>query len=308
MKHDTAILAAEDWERTLDGLPPEEQPVEPSDAYLGAWRSSRESQAARDIEDWRLSGWPPEVLQPQQQMDEGPVLFAIHRFFDAAIDHARALCLLLNDPGTSRAPLVLARVILDASAHAAYLLQTPVEPTERLIRTLNETLARAGEDFNAARRQADSGGMDKAELEISAIFSAVETRSQTKWKRDGRSLPVIGERVSTARMTTQLLKGSSNWNVLSGVVHSKEDEGLRLLLGHSPGLENPHRDSYIALHCFGAVIGVTTFAQQLNSYTGWNLKPAIDGTNFILSVWADGCGLNDAKHRAAEIAARVHSI
>lgn len=264
------------------------------DVQLTAWRVAGDTPAARDLAAWRAQGWSENLLQPYREQDAGPVLRFAHRIMDAAVDQLRGVAVLLRDDRLDRPPLALSRVVLDAAAHLHHVLQPGLDPEDRIVRVLNESLARAGEDFRAARREQDQDRMDEAAEEITAIFDAVGTGRSTHWNRDRASLPFIGEKPPyTSKMIDEMLGGGSSWNDLSGVVHNKEDDGWRIMLGATLGIENPHKGQYIALHSFGAVLGIVTLTEVIEAYTGWDLSATRETNEPLCALWAAGAGMMD---------------
>ena len=69
-------------------------------------------------------------------------------------------------------------------------------------------------------------------------------------------------------------------------------------------MENPHAGSYVALHTFGAVIGIARVTEVLEPYTGWDLGSTREGGHFICELWADGAGMFDSHHRQQVLAER----
>lgn len=273
------------------------------DVEVTAWRVGFETAAARDVANWREGGWPDAILTPYRVQDEGPALRFGHRIMDAAIDHLRGLAILISDQRLSRPPLALSRVVLDAMAHLYQVLQPGIDADERMARVLNEALARAGEDFRAARRENRQERMDAAEAEISVIFDAVGTRWPHNWNR--RSLPYVGDGPPyTSKMIDELLGQGSTWYQLSDVVHNKEDDGWRIMLGLGLGAENPHRGSYIALHSFAAVLGIVRLTEVIESYTGWNLSAPHESGMPLCQMWAAAAGMSDDTYREHVIARR----
>lgn len=272
---------------------------------LHAWRCTPDSGAASDMRSWVEGGWPESILQPPHEDDQGPTMRLLHRIVDATIDNLRAVAELLADGTTTRAPLALARIVLDGTAHAAYVLDPAVDPEERLTRTLNELLSRAGEDYNAAVRASNSDAQGRSERAIREVFDAVGERRQANWNQKRQSMPFIGpSAVTTARMIRLLLEDASVWSELSGVVHNKESDGWRMMLGLVPGLENPHRESYIALYSFGAILGAVRVVDLIASYNEWDLSAARDMSPALCLIWADASGLRDDAHRSEVLAAR----
>jgi hypothetical protein len=280
------------WQHAAEDFPTEHQEV---DGY--AWRGVADSIAERDLVVWLADGWPQGLLQPSHQQDRGPVLHSNRRIVEAALDHLRGIAVLLADDRITRPPLALSRVVLDAAAHAYYLLEPGVAPDDRLSRALNEVLGRLGEDYNAAKRAGDSVATADAEAEIAGIFTAVGTTRKCNWNR--RHPPFLGSApVTAASMTRLLLEGASLWNELSAVVHLKEDEGWRMMLGLQAGFEGVHRDSYIAFWTTGAVVGMARVAEALGSYAGWDLGAVLEANETLFQVFADAGGMLDEFHRA----------
>jgi len=268
------------------------------DVQLTAWRVAHDAPAAHDLVQWRSAGWAEEILQPYREQDEGPVLRFAHRIMDAALDHLRGVAVLMADERLDRPPLALSRVVLDAAAHLHHVLEPGLDPEERLVRILNELLARAGEDYRAAMREGDRSRQDEAAEEITAIFETVGSRRPMHWNRQRGSLPFIGARPPfTSKMIDDLLGGSSAWTQLSGVVHNKEDDGWRIMLGLTLGIENPHKGQYIALQSLGAVLGVVVLTDVIEGYTHWDLSATREASGSLTSLWAAGAGMLDDTYR-----------
>ncbi|MGH8894862.1 MAG: hypothetical protein ACRDWY_16405 [Actinomycetes bacterium] len=268
------------------------------DVQLTAWRVADGTPAERDIAAWRTAGWPESILQPYREQDEGPALTFAHRIMDAAVDHLRGVAVLMGDGRVDRPPLALSRVVLDAAAHLHHVLKPRLDPEERIVRVLNETLARVGEDFRAAMRGEDQVRMGEAAEEITAILDAVGSRRKTQWNRDRATIPFIGEKPTyTSKMIEDLLGAGSMWNDLSGVVHNKEDDGWRIMLGLTLGIENPHKGQYIALHSLGAVIGIVTLTDVIAAYTDWDLSATRETNEQLSTLWAAGAGMMDGTYQ-----------
>lgn len=289
------LVEAQD-ERRARETPDDGEPDD--DVELTAWRVADDTPAARDIAAWRAAGWPDDILQPYREQDQGPALRFAHRIMDAAVDHLRGVAVLMGDDRLDRPPLALSRVVLDAAAHLHHVLKPDLDPEERMVRVLNESLARAGEDFRAAMREPNQEGKAEAAEEITAIFDAVGTRRRTQWNRDRGSLPFIGEKPPyTSKMIDDLLGSGSMWNHLSGVVHNKEDDGWRIMLGLTLGIQNPHKGQYIALHSLGAVLGIVTLTDVIEAYTAWDLSTTRETNEPLSNLWAAGAGMMDDPYR-----------
>jgi hypothetical protein len=286
-------MAGRVWAHAEPDFPVEHQSVD----HL-AWRGGPDSPAETDLTKWLAEGWPQQLLQPSHQQDRGPVLHIGRRLTEAAADHTRGLAVMLADGRVWRPPLALARVVLDATAHIAYLFDPVIDADERIIRALNEVLARAGEDYNEAARADDSDGMATHEGEIKTIFAAVGSRQPQTWNPKGRQLPYLGEkRVRTAQMARALLEGGTSWYDLSDVVHNKEDAGWRMMLGLDATIDNPHRGSALALHTFAAVIGMIRVVESIEAYTAWDLRAVREQDEDLMRFWADASGMFDEQHR-----------
>lgn len=288
------------WEHAESDFPVEHQTVD-----MRAWRGQPQSTAETELAAWLRVGWPNVVLQPSHQQDRGPAMHVGRLLTEAAVDHLRGLAIMLADGRVSRPPLALARVILDAAAHVHYLFDPGIDADERLVRALNELLARAGEDYNAAARADGGDAMAQHEQEVQQILDAVGDRLPHHWDKQRRRLPVIGEQpISTARMTNLLLEVGTSWYDLSGVVHNKEDGGWRIMLGHDTTIDNPHAGSYVSLHTFAAVIGMIRVIEAIEAYTSWDLGPVRAHDEDLMQVWPDASGMRDEQHRARIMAER----
>ena len=286
---------AQDARRSADTTPNTGEPDDDVDA--AAWRLVPGTPAEADLRQWRQDGWPEDLLQPYRDQDDGPALRFGHRILDAALDNLQGAALLIADASTTRPAVALSRVVLDAAAHLHHVLRPGLDAEERIVRLLNESLSRLGDDYQSARRDHDLKGMSDAETEIDAIFAAVGPRRTTHWK-DKRGNPYLGmRRPYTSAMIVDLIGQSDSWSQLSDVVHNKEGDGWRILLGQSLGIENPHMASQLAMQCFAAVLGIVKLTESICTYTGWDLAATVDENDALLQNWSAGVGMLDEVFR-----------
>jgi hypothetical protein len=267
---------------------------DPDDDVDGrAWRVAADTPAARDLSVWQEQGWPPGILQPYREQDEGPVLRFGHRIMDAAIDNLRGVAVLISDQRVVRPPLALSRVALDATAHLTHVLEPGIAPEERIVRVLNESLLRLDEDLRAAQREDDQEGIDQATRELAAIFDAVGSRRATQRKRHRGFPPFIGDKPTyTSQMIHNMLGDGSLWNLLSGFVHSTDTVAHSLVTRVSP-----HQGQYVVLYATGAVLGLVMLTDVIEPYSGWDLSPTRDCNPTVYEQWGAGAGMLDDHYR-----------
>ena len=200
------LAEAQDERRARDDLDDGEPD---DDVQLMAWRVAEDTPAARDIEAWRAPGWPENILQPYREQDEGPALRFAHRIMGAALDHLRGVAVLMGDDRLDRPPLALSRVVLDAAAHLHHVLKPGLDPEERIVRVLNESLARAGEDFRAAMREQDPERKDEAAEEMTSCQELHLATPYVACPRRAPRTPAIcqSQRISEYRA----VRGEQKW-------------------------------------------------------------------------------------------------
>lgn len=275
------------------------------DVELDAWRAEEGNPAADDLAAWRLAGWPEDILQPYREQDDGPVLRFAHRIIDSAVDHLLGVAILMGDDRVNRPPLSLSRVVLDATAHLHYVLERDIDPEERMLRVLNELLARHGEDYRAAQREQDQSRMDEATEAINQIRDVVGSRWTGRWAPDRGPAPYIGDKPTyTSKLIDNMLGGGGIWSELSGVVHNKEDDGWRMMLGLRLGIDNVHKDQYLALYALGAVLGMVRLVDVIEAYTGWDLSATRQWNDPVCNLWAAGAGMMDDHYREQAVQQR----
>jgi hypothetical protein len=92
------------------------------------------------------------------------------------------------------------------------------------------------------------------------------------------------------------------WHELSTIVHSQEDDGMRLLLGFEFEGDALVRDCYVAFFILPAVLAVTRAQEVLAGYMGWQFDCLVEPGELLLELWARGAGLRDDEYRATVLA------
>jgi hypothetical protein len=260
------------------------------------WLPNRGSRAVADADELIGNGWPRDFVHRQPGHDFGRSLFIVRRLVESAIDHLRAIGILMQFDSVVRPPLALARITAEAAARACYLLDDQTSTTERMCRTLNAELEMLDEQRKAAKREANQEEVTQATEEATAIGRIAKEHGAVR-SRDNHNY--LEPYVRPGAMIDEVLQRehSSTYHYLSGYVHSQEDKGWRLAMGLADGEGNPHQGMYLALHCFAGLLTFTEACQRLSVFTGWDLSDADEARDLVLELWARGAGMADDHYR-----------
>ncbi len=202
-----------------------------------AWRPANGSPACAERETLSAAGVSLERQRRRWHQDYGRTVSVARRLIEAFIDNLRAIALLLQDGEITRGPIALSRVVLDAAAHACFLLAPDIAASERMRRTLNEELALLVADYKAALAEDDPQRHAEHEEEIAEIRQAAEScgfeefASMPTHDRQRRLITSVKPSDNTPKMIDLALSNPGPfWHQLSAIVHSQEDMGIRLLL------------------------------------------------------------------------------
>lgn len=243
-------------------------------------------------------GWAPEFLQRDYDDDYGRILYVVHRIADAAIDHLRAIGILIVDGRVIRPPLALARISLEASAQVVHLLQEQCSAAERVGQVLNAEILALAEERRVERKQRNSNEVRQLDREMKDLASYAASQGCARDKTDRSYIaPKIGPSVMIDRALTQNEYGEM-WHVLSTFVHPLGDEGYRLLLGPTAPTERAHRVSISALHVLPAILVTISAHRAIARYTGWDLSAADKRADPLLELWTHGSGMRDDHYRS----------
>lgn len=260
------------------------------------WLPNRDSRAVAECNALIESGWPQDFIHRQCGDDFGRLLFIVRRLIESAIDHLRAIGILMQFDVGMRSPLALARVAAEAAARVCYLLDGRATATDRMYRTLNVELEMLDEQRRAANREADHEELSQA-TEDAAAIRTIATEHGAVRSRDNHKY--FEPYVRPGAMIDEILQRNHNstYHYLSGYVHSQEDEGSRLAMGLANGDGNPHQGMYLAINCFAGLLTFTEACQRLAAYTGWNLSDTHEARDLVLELWARGAGIADDHYR-----------
>lgn len=230
----------------------------------------------------------------------------LRRVFFTVIDHMRALAELVGTGAHLRAPIVLSRTLLEASSVGSFIIDTEVEPRERLRRILNLHLEELKEASNATAgelREQYEGNID--ELLTFARHCKLPAASYRPERFQPPSLPgpTSSRSESASRMVDIALPdvGRDMYRSLSAVAHSRDSRTLlpdEYTLPHE--IVDWRRTESAAWHSIAPLFVVKLLVERTAAYLGWT---ALDSwaTSFevVITQWSIAGGLADEQIRSA---------
>lgn len=262
------------------------------------WLPASQSPAQTEFAALADAGWPADFLQRTWDQDFGRVLYLSRRLIEGTLDHLRSIAVLLQEERSTRSPIALSRISLEASARAWHLLDPDLDPAERMFRCINAELDALDEQHKAARREDDEDEMRETGAEIKTMLRVADVRGANRSTANGRRLEPY---LRPADMIDELLQREhhSTYHEFSMIIHSQEDEGFRIALGLNTVDGNPHQDRYVAMHVLTAILGFVDTINRVGRYTGWDFSDLDEPTQQLLTLWAHGAGLADDQYRTA---------
>ncbi|MEP9365302.1 hypothetical protein ABLE68_20215 [Nocardioides sp. CN2-186] len=228
----------------------------------------------------------------------------LKRCFHTVIDDFVGIGRLVDSEDHIRAPITLARSVLEAAAMGCFLLDTSVDVRERTRRTLNLHFAELKESSNAGVSRGEDRAADTQIDELTAFANTLGF--VVKYRRDRHYPPIIlapGQRQpdSTRLVLDEVLPnglGRAMWRSLSAVAHSRASHSLlpdEYLLPHT--VIAWQRTKAAAWHTMPAFYVVKELCQRIDSALGWELDSTIEALDVVGVQWAIGAGLYDAQIR-----------
>lgn len=262
------------------------------------WIPADGSPARREHEELVAAGWDPQWLQRDHDQDYGRVLYVVHRYVDAALDHLRGIGILLREAAVIRPPVALARSALEAGAHAHHLCRQDLSATERIAQVLNVEIGFLKEEVTAEQRAKDFDRCRELRSELDALIALGRTNGLPPSKEDRSYFePRLSARVLTDAVLQQ--EGGVTWHLLSQFIHPLDDDGWRLVLGPSARTERVQRDALVSQMALNGLLAVRQAREALGWYTGWDLNRLANAESGLLELWAHGAGMRNDVYEAA---------
>jgi len=263
-----------------------------------SWVPAKDSPARREREELLAGGWDIEFQQRDWSRDFGRTLFMVRRLTEAAVDHLRAIGIILQDERPTLAAMALARISLEAAARVCHLLEPTLTADERITQTLNAEIVALQDSWKSARKTGDVEQEGQLDSEMQTLASYAKQRGQTKDSTQGRCLAPY---VSASTMIDHALEHPPRgliYHTLSTVVQSQEHEGLRIVLGLGEEEAPAQRTAHVAVNVLPSIVVITKAYRLIADYTGWVFDPDLGHTaDLVLQQWAAGSGLADDYYR-----------
>ena len=213
-------------------------------------------------------------------------------YVTAMRDHLGGIGSLAVVNGSMRSILVLARTLLDVSAHAAYLLEPDIDDRERTRRTFNFLMDAIREEIADGD---DSTELLERQAELRAAAEADGFEYSTKLNKAKNPVPNRNE--ITPHDEPKKVRGAYlgdvefAWRALSSVTHGQEREVLRFSLGLGPVDPGVHGDSYSLVWLATAVESAIVAAHHAADYYGGQLDELL--IQKVREVLGSAAGMGD---------------
>jgi hypothetical protein len=256
------------------------------------WSPASDAPADYEHRDLVALGWDHSWLQRDYDEDYGRVLYVVHRYADATLDHLRGIGTLLREATVIRPPVALARSALEGAAHVAHLCSSAHTGEERLAQTLNVELEHMKEELQAEQRAKNYEQCKELQSEIKLLTDVGRNHGFVPDQSD-RSFHA--PRLSSRKLTDLVLDQSDGrtWHLLSQFTHPLDDDGLRIVLGPSARTKRVQRDALVTQMALSAVLSAIRAREALSWYTGWDLAALKKIEDPLLELWAYGAGMRN---------------
>ncbi len=209
--------------------------------------------------------------------DNGLVLEVADGYATALRDHMLGLARLASAGGPARSMLALARVLLDASVHLTFLMDTSLGDRERCSRALNIRLEALRQEI--ADAQDDPDAQREVTSERERLLEAAQVdgfeRELVKNGKSGTTRPgwfvTPHDRFDAVMRSAIGDNEMDSWRTLSSVVHAQERPSVRFPLGLGEILPGPHATQMTLLFaCLPVFLGVEAMraAERFYGTTG----------------------------------------
>lgn len=297
----------EDWRRRACLL----NRQEPTQTY--AWFPLAGSTAAGDrdaaaslIADYCTSREPSSDHWLDTNPTRNPADWAtdyLTRCFRTVIDNLAGIATLIEGSETLRAPITLARSVLEAAAIGCFVSSNEVDPRERLRRTLNLHLAQSKESSN---ERVGTDDQDDYETELAELIDFAKSVGFeiSRYRREGNQPPVIRPRAGSNDSARSIIDavlpefGASMWRSMSAVAHARDSQVLipdDHVLPHE--IVPWQRVESIAWHTLPSILVVRMLCISLQDYLGWDFGSWAGIWERLAGQWAASAGLDDARIR-----------
>jgi hypothetical protein len=227
----------------------------------------------------------------------------LERCFHTVADNLAGVAQLVGPSRTLRAPITLARSILEAAATGCFIIDPTVDSSERLRRALNLHMAQTKEASNERRGAVEQ---DECEIELAELidFANYAGLHPAKYKSSDvlppRIKPLDGRHDSASSIIESVLPGLgiTMWRSMSAVAHSRRSQLLiygEYSLPHK--LKPWQRVESAAYHTLPGILVVRQLGDRLQQYLGWNFEPWPELWDAVATQWSVAAGMDDAQIR-----------
>lgn len=228
------------------------------------------------------------------------VLRLARMYIGGLVNHLGGLSALLAAEVSARPAVALGRVILDASTHCAFLLESAPSP-ERTLRALNLQLAMLRAemaDITEGSGKDSDQEIEPLRLEVANLIeNGVKDGFKQAVSKSGRpqnsftpGTPAI-EQLFKAFHSPDLFRNS--WRHASSVVHVQERRIMEFYFGSGKLSQEVHGRSYVALQMMPSILAATRALDGACRYLGADPDDITNSSNRVLHWWALAAGMHD---------------
>lgn len=211
-------------------------------------------------------------------------------------DQLRGLsALMLADPPV-RPAMAIARVLLDAAAQLAYLLDEQCSPTERSARAANIRLTGLFVQLQDLHpHSSDSEASSRLQEEIEDLYArgCADGQRRVMDKKGKEQRYFEPSPIPTQDMTGLLLGdlGRRSWRVLSSVVHVQDRPSIQFTSGRGRFGQEVHGRRYAALDVAPSVVATAQVCLRLTRALGLSDEPLAVRSQALSTLWARAAGV-----------------
>lgn len=216
-----------------------------------------------------------------------------------------AMGVLLQTGEHLRAPLILARSCIEATATACHLVDPSVNQRERTRRILNLHMAQVKESLLETARS-HVATEEEVELDELMAFATHLGYDLARYRPDKWQPPVITSKGATRDPATAIIDhvlpdvGRSIWRSLSAVAHARSAQTLMPDEYTLPqNLEQWQRTEVVARNALPAVLVLRELCARLTNYLGWPYDELDELIDVVSRQLAVAGGMADAQIRLA---------
>jgi hypothetical protein len=234
------------------------------------------------------------------------VLRLSHMLIGGVVNHLNGMAALVENDSPARPAIALARVVLDGSVHACYVLESGISERDRTARAANiqieMLLAERNDLLQAPHENVETQSRALKELESTLAHlhaAAAQDGFHRVVSRKGAKQPYLEPGHATVDQLLTRFGAEdfyrTEWRHGSSVVHLKERTIIEFMIGAGETAQEVHGRTYAAMKLLPSLLMATQALNEAADYFALDDTELGHERDRLLNVWSYGAGMRDAE-------------